>query len=421
MRQLAGMIVLIAVIGATIALRPSPGHRLASPETGASGPTEPLLAPPAPRLAFILHPLVAFHDVVRAPVSALVSSRDEAVGVTAVAQFAAPASGTRDARSDPSAPPSQAPTARFGTTPPDRLTSSKPADADARRELTRDLQRELKRVGCYRGDLDGSWGPETKRAMSAFTDRVNATLPVEEPDYILLALVRGHTEQTCGKSCPSGQELANDGRCLPRVIIARRGSHGADKSEERSIAAGQQPWPLRGAAPVPGIGREGMSAWRAAVKPSSGDGQEGNSAEKPPHQGRMAVGAATAGGRNEVGAASAADVSAEAKLASRADGPAPKAEAKHERLRSAHRSPVTEQQQSVAVQRQTRLTAAKRDRLAERPRKGRLSVARAPVRAYRAPSATYRTARRNAYRRALAAWWRRWHYAVYGGMAPAWR
>src|SRR5690349_13734274 len=51
--------------------------------------------------------------------------------------------------------------------------------------LGRELQRELARVGCYEGERNGIWTPATRKAMKAFTDRVNATLPTEEPDYIL--------------------------------------------------------------------------------------------------------------------------------------------------------------------------------------------------------------------------------------------
>jgi hypothetical protein len=409
------------VSGAAIAMRPSTGHWLASPEAGPDGRTE---AAPAP--AFTRDPLVASHDASRTPATASSTGRDEAVGSTTVGELSSRSSGDPDARSGPSAPSSQAPsTARFGMTPPSRLTSSKPADADARRALTKDLQRELRRVGCYQGDLDGSWGPETKRAMSAFTDRVNATLPVEEPDYILLALVRGQSVQTCGKSCPSGQELASDGRCLPRVIIARRGSKGVDTSEQRSIAAGQQPWPLRGAALVAGSRHDVMSAWRGAVEPDTGEGQSGNSAGQPPLAGRMAVGAAMAGrGGGAAASATSPDTiaTAEGKLVSPTGGPSPEADTKHKRLRSAYRGTVTEQHRTTASRPRTKLAAAKLDRSAERPRKGRYSVARAPLRAFRAPSPTYRTARRNAWRRALAAWWRPPHYTVYiySGMAPAW-
>jgi hypothetical protein len=419
MRQSAGLFVLMAVIGAAIAMRPSTEHRLAGPEAGADGRTE---ADPAP--ASTRDPPVASQEAFRIAATAGPTSRDETVGSTAVGEPSSRSSGDRAGSSGPSAPSTRAPSSdRYGMTPPSPLTSSKPADSDARRALTKDLQRELRRVGCYQGDLDGSWGPETKRAMSAFTDRVNATLPVEEPDYILLALVRGQAVQTCGKSCPSGQELASDGRCLPRVIIARRGSKGADKSEDRTAAAGQQPSPVSGAAQVAGRRRDVMSAWRAAIQPSAREEQLESSAGQPPLPGQMAVGAAIAG-RGDAAAASATSpdttATAEGRLASPTYRPSPEAGAKHERSRSAHRGAVAEQHRTVAGRTRTRLAAAKGDRSAERPRKARISIARAPPRASRAASPAHRTARRNASRRALAAWWRRWHYAVYSGMAPTW-
>ena len=92
--------------------------------------------------------------------------------------------------------------------------------------LARELQKELKRVGCYEGELNGAWTPLTRRAMKAFTDQVNATLPVHEPDAILYALVQGHQDRACGKPCPSGQGLDEDGRCLPNAILARAAKKG---------------------------------------------------------------------------------------------------------------------------------------------------------------------------------------------------
>ena len=117
-----------------------------------------------------------------------------------------------------------------------RLTSSKPGDDATRLQLTRDLQRELQRVGCYGGEVTGNWTPSTKRAMSAFMDRVNAPLPIEEPDYILLTLVQGHTAAACGATCPSGQGMSNDGRCVPQAVIAQA-TRKSQREEQRRIAA----------------------------------------------------------------------------------------------------------------------------------------------------------------------------------------
>jgi hypothetical protein len=85
--------------------------------------------------------------------------------------------------------------------------------------LVRDLQRELKRAGCYFHDIDGDWTPATRKAMQDFSDRVNAVLPVEKPDPAHLALVQGQPKIFCGDTCPAGESLT-DNRCLPSSLSA---------------------------------------------------------------------------------------------------------------------------------------------------------------------------------------------------------
>jgi peptidoglycan hydrolase-like protein with peptidoglycan-binding domain len=90
-----------------------------------------------------------------------------------------------------------------------------------RGSLAQELQRELARVGCYDGQINGVWTTSTRQAMKAFLERVNATLPITQPDGILLALVQGQRVKICGASCPSGQALTEDGRCTPTAILSR--------------------------------------------------------------------------------------------------------------------------------------------------------------------------------------------------------
>ncbi len=169
----------------------------------------------------------------------------EPESATAGSKPAAPASGqsarTFDYLARPSAAvPSKHADAHVVETPwttqvasepatPRKLTSSKPNSEEQRRSLVLDLQNELKRVGCFDGEADGHWGASSKRAMAAFTDRVNASLPFEQPDFILLTLVQGHAGRACGKTCPSGQGLADNGRCIPHSILAR-----AEKSTDKT-------------------------------------------------------------------------------------------------------------------------------------------------------------------------------------------
>lgn len=93
-----------------------------------------------------------------------------------------------------------------------------PKDQDT---LTRELQRELKRVGCYHGEVHGEWTSATRRAAKDFVDRVNAMLPIVQPDPILYVMVKGKSEQVCGSACPTGQNFNQDGRCLPAGILAK--------------------------------------------------------------------------------------------------------------------------------------------------------------------------------------------------------
>jgi hypothetical protein len=89
--------------------------------------------------------------------------------------------------------------------------------------IGRELQKELKRVGCYAGELNGAWTKSTRQAMKVFTDRVNAKLPIDKPDDFLLALVVGYPNKVCGVPCPSGQSLSRTQQCIPDVLLARSG------------------------------------------------------------------------------------------------------------------------------------------------------------------------------------------------------
>jgi hypothetical protein len=103
---------------------------------------------------------------------------------------------------------------------PDFARATTPMSGD-RGSLAQELQRELARVGCYDGQINGVWTTSTRQAMKAFLERVNATLPINHPDDILLALVRGQRVMTCGTPCPSGQALTDDGRCMPTATLSR--------------------------------------------------------------------------------------------------------------------------------------------------------------------------------------------------------
>ena len=83
--------------------------------------------------------------------------------------------------------------------------------------LTKAIQRELKRVGCYHGQLDGRWDARSRLAMKTFIDYVNAKLPVDRPDYVLLRLAQAHQGKACGATesktlQPASPSLLYEGR-----------------------------------------------------------------------------------------------------------------------------------------------------------------------------------------------------------------
>ena len=127
-----------------------------------------------------------------------------------------------------------------------------------RAALTRILQRELKRVGCYHGDINGVWTDLTRQGMKAFTERANARLPVSEPDQVLLALV----QNTQAKSCDRGA--------------------GSVPVSEKAATSDVEPVPI----PVPAVALAGP-------KVSDGDsGSLGLTAKKvqqAPHRGAVAA------------------------------------------------------------------------------------------------------------------------------------
>ena len=209
---------------------------------------------------------------------------------------------TADRKPDASAAPSQtanaAPAMPFNADPTvRRLASSRPADDDARRELVKDLQRELKRVGCFEGDVSGSWRPSSKKAMAAFTDRVNATLPLDEPDYILLTLVQGHGDKACGMGCPGGQALDDGGKCVPRAILAHNVRRGTGKG---AAVARQDDAEQRLTKPVTRVQQRPATVATAPPKIASGwstvvttptTSEAPAQAPAAPLPGRMAIGA----------------------------------------------------------------------------------------------------------------------------------
>ncbi len=160
-------------------------------------------------------------------------------------------------------------------------------------KLTLNIQTELKRVGCFSGDPDGSWSDGTRRAMAAFNESVKVQFPLAAPDYILLTLLQGHNSKACTRAC--NVENVRSGECI-----------GREQAHQQQAQQQVRPRPKVNAK------TEGWTASVEAAKPSSAPSMAkapvrafDSSAEIPVSQvvvapiqilpGRMAVGAAATG------------------------------------------------------------------------------------------------------------------------------
>ena len=125
------------------------------------------------------------------------------------------------------------------------LAYGQPLVSRSRDALARELQKELKRVGCYSGELNGAWTASTRQAMNAFSDRVNAKLPTDRPDNILLALVQGQSNKVCGTPCPSGQSLSRTQQCTPNALLTRAGEPKLSAAGGQRLAQPSSAWTVK--------------------------------------------------------------------------------------------------------------------------------------------------------------------------------
>ncbi|HEU0160556.1 MAG TPA: hypothetical protein VFR00_14635 [Hyphomicrobiaceae bacterium] len=136
-----------------------------------------------------------------------------------------------------------------------------PRAAD-RAQLTRELHKELKRVGCYQGEIGSAWGNASRQAMRRFTEAVNAKLPIEEPDLVLLRLAQGQAQRVC--SCPAAAGEAS-ASCATAAGPAEAGKTGGNEARLADQADPQRATPL-----IVGAAATTAAAATALARPETG-------------------------------------------------------------------------------------------------------------------------------------------------------
>ncbi len=78
------------------------------------------------------------------------------------------------------------------------------------KELVEALQRELERVACNPGEIDGIWGDDTREALSEFAKHTNSVVNLDGPDEATLAAVSAFKDRACPAEAP--KQRITDGR-----------------------------------------------------------------------------------------------------------------------------------------------------------------------------------------------------------------
>jgi peptidoglycan hydrolase-like protein with peptidoglycan-binding domain len=91
--------------------------------------------------------------------------------------------------------------------PVDVGTANSGAGVEASARLTRTIQAELQRVGCYTGRAHGTWDQSTRSAMLAFAAAAGVGLRVSGPEWVLLTVLQGQNGPACARPCstPRGE------------------------------------------------------------------------------------------------------------------------------------------------------------------------------------------------------------------------
>ena len=91
--------------------------------------------------------------------------------------------------------------------PNDVKQSDAPLDS---RALARDLQTELKRVGCDPGAADGTWSSKSAQALNQFNRRAGTTLEIKIATIGALDAVKAQKGRICPLICGRGERVEGD-------------------------------------------------------------------------------------------------------------------------------------------------------------------------------------------------------------------
>jgi uncharacterized caspase-like protein len=132
-------------------------------------------------------------------------------------------------------------------------------------DVVRQLQNELRRVGCNTGAVDGNWNDAAQRSLTLFNRHAGTTLDVKAASLDSLDVVKGKTGRicplvcdhgykadgdTCVKiTCKAGYQVGDDNSCekieSDKKPVAKREAPAGQQTPKPQAAPSQPPAPSR--------------------------------------------------------------------------------------------------------------------------------------------------------------------------------
>jgi uncharacterized caspase-like protein len=207
-----------------------------------------------------------------------------------------------EAAAVPAAPPAPAPVT---AAPEKNVTVAALNPAPSQTDITKSVQSELRRVGCYSGNTDGDWDSSSQRSLSQFNRSAGTKLDVKTVNADTLDAIKQKPSRVCPLVCEHGFKADGD-QCTK--IVCAEGSFVNDDNEcekRRGKATvkrddNDRPSPRTRDRQIGARGGSGYDAGSGAMPPR----QRGNSYyNSPPQQGtRPLTGLERAVGCNTPGA-----------------------------------------------------------------------------------------------------------------------
>lgn len=97
------------------------------------------------------------------------------------------------------------------------VSLSLPAPTAESPDLTRSLQTELKRVGCFEGAVDGNWDDRTRTALAEFVRLSKLELPMDTVTERTVSVVQGRRDRICPLACGAGR-IERNGVCVAKAV-----------------------------------------------------------------------------------------------------------------------------------------------------------------------------------------------------------